>query len=406
MTDLENLTLNSISYEWLEKTNEPKLLKKAIKLLKEDGGYFPDLEKAIDDKLQTLDLKYKKYKETENITQEDIAKAKEEMAKFEEEFNKKDKILNENKDEKNGKNYEILKIERKQEAINEKIKGNELMKTKEYDEAIKHYTKSLRLDEFEPTTYANRALAYIKNTEYGKGLEDCNKAIDLKNDYIKAYYRRGICNMGVKKFKEGMYDFLYVLNDNPSNSDILNKIEELKNKWKNFNRDEYAEYLKQMNISLNRAKEGKYIGQGNITFKGEKGKEGFTKVQIIEANIKTDKKGKKEQKNETKKEQKKEMDSIYLPEVPDLGRYNPSYEVLDKHIYQVSISKQDYYTFNKEGIKHNERKIFNDHTKIDYNYNDQLMTFDNLNNNKKGKIKQISINLINNMSKTFNKKKG
>ena len=94
MTDLENLTLNSISYEWLEKTNEPKLLKKAIKLLKEDGGYFPDLEKAIDDKLQTLDLKYKKYKETENITQEDIAKAKEEMAKFEEEFNKKIKLIN------------------------------------------------------------------------------------------------------------------------------------------------------------------------------------------------------------------------------------------------------------------------------------------------------------------------
>ena len=309
MTDLENLTLNSISYEWLEKTNNPKLLKKAIRLLKEDGGYFPDLENAIDQKLQTLDLKYKKYKETENITQADIDKAKEEMLKFEEEFNKKDKILSENKDEKNQKNYEILKIERKQEANNEKIKGNELMKTKEYDEAIKHYTKSIRLDEFEPTTYANRALAYIKNTEYGKGLEDCNRAIDLKNDYVKAYYRRGICNMGVKKFKEGMYDFLYVLNDNPSNNDILNKIEELKNKWKDFNRDEYSEYLKKMNVSLNRAKEGKYIGEGNITFKGEKGKEGFTKVQIVEDTVEDKKENIKDKKIEDKKEEdKKEED--------------------------------------------------------------------------------------------------
>ena len=307
MTDVENLTLNSISYEWLEKTNNPKLLKKAIKLLKDDGGYFPDLENAIDKKLQTLDLKYKKYKETENITQEDIEKAKQEMLKFEEEFNKKDKILSENKDEKNQKNYEILKIERKQEANNEKIKGNELMKTKEYDEAIKHYTKSIRLDEFEPTTYANRALAYIKNTEYGKGLEDCNRAIDLKNDYIKAYYRRGICNMGVKKFKEGMYDFLYVLNDNPSNSDILNKIEELKNKWKDFNRDEYSEYLKKMNISLNRAKEGKYIGEGNITYKGDKGKEGFTKVQIIEDTIE-DKKEKNEKETIVENKRKEEND--------------------------------------------------------------------------------------------------
>ena len=308
MTDLENLTLNSISYEWLEKTNDPKFLKKALKLLKEDGSYFPDLEKAIDDKLQTLDLKYKKYKETENITQEDILKAKEEMAKFEEEFNLKDKILSENKDEKNQTNYEILKIQRKQEANNEKIKGNELMKTKEYDEAIKHYTKAINLDDYEPTIYANRALAYIKNTEYGKGLEDCNKAIDLKNDYIKAYYRRGICYMGLKKYKEGMYDFLYVLNDNPSNNELLNKIEELKNKWKNFNRDEYNEYLKQMNINLNRAKEGKYLGQGNITYKGDKGKEGYTKVQIIEDTIDDKKEEKKEEKlkDEDIKEEKKE----------------------------------------------------------------------------------------------------
>ena len=318
MSEYDKLDLNAISYEWLEKTNDPKLLRKALRLLKEDGGYFPDLEKSIDEKLQTLDLKYKKHKEAENISQEDINKCNEEMLKFEEEFNKKDQILIDNRDSKEKKNYEVLKLERKQEANNEKIKGNELMKTKEYDEAIKHYTKSIRLDEFEPTTYANRALAYIKNTEYSKGLEDCNKAIDLKNDYIKAYYRRGICYMGVKKFREGMLDFLYVLNDNPSNSDIMNKIEELNKKWKDFDIDGYNENLKKMKISLNRAKEGKYTGEGNVTYKGEKGKEGFTKVQIIEDTVEDSKNGKnneninnnkeneEEQKEENKDENKEE----------------------------------------------------------------------------------------------------
>ena len=295
MSEYDKLDLNAISYEWLEKTNDPKLLRKALRLLKEDGGYFPDLEKSIDEKLQTLDLKYKKHKEAENISQEDIDKCNQEMLKFEEEFNKKDQILIDNRDSKEKKNYEILKLERKQEANNEKIKGNELMKTKEYDEAIKHYTKSIRLDEFEPTTYANRALAYIKNTEYSKGLEDCNRAIDLKNDYIKAYYRRGICYMGVKKFREGMLDFLYVLNDNPSNSDIMNKIEELNKKWKDFDIDGYNENLKKMKISLNRAKEGKYTGEGNVTYKGEKGKEGFTKVQIIEDTVEDSKNSKKDE---------------------------------------------------------------------------------------------------------------
>ncbi len=308
MSEYDKLDLNTISYEWLEKTNDPKLLRKALRLLKEDGGYFPDLEKTIDEKLQTLDLKYKKHKEAENISQEDIDKCKQEILKFEEEFNKKDQILIDNRDSKEKKNYEILKLERKQEANNEKIKGNELMKTKEYDEAIKHYTKSIRLDEFEPTTYANRALAYIKNTEYSKGLEDCNRAIDLKNDYIKAYYRRGICYMGVKKFKEGMLDFLYVLNDNPNNSEILNKIEELNKKWKDFDIDGYNENNKKMNISLNRAKEGKYIGEGNVTYKGEKGKEGFTKVQIIEDTVEDSKNNKnKEENNDNNKDNEEEQ---------------------------------------------------------------------------------------------------
>ena len=103
-----------------------------------------------------------------------------------------------------------------------------------------------------------------------------------------------------------MYDFLYVLNDNPSNTDILNKIEELKNKWKDFNRDEYSEYLKQMNINLNRAKEGKYTGAGNITYKGEKGKEGFTKVQIVEDTVEDKKEKNKNESEEIKEENKEE----------------------------------------------------------------------------------------------------
>ena len=66
--DPDKLDINMISYEWLERTNKPKLLKKALKILKDDGNYFPDLSKAIDDKLQTLDLKYKQQKETKNIS--------------------------------------------------------------------------------------------------------------------------------------------------------------------------------------------------------------------------------------------------------------------------------------------------------------------------------------------------
>jgi tetratricopeptide (TPR) repeat protein len=283
----DQLTLNMVSYEWLDKTNNPKMLKRALKLLKDDGNFFPDLSRAIDEKLQTIDLKYKKLKETESVSKEDIEKAKEEILQFENEFKTKDALIKETIEKKDESNYDIIRLERKKEAQNEKIKGNELMKTKEYDEAIRHYTKAINFDEYEPTIYCNRALAYIKNTQYNNGLNDCNKAIDLKHDYIKAYYRRAICEKNLKKFKESLEDFLYVYNDNPNSNDVLNEINSMIEKWKDYDKDSFIQEEKKIKIKLNRAKEGKYFGDGNITVKEDKDKgiDSFTKVHIVEGDV-------------------------------------------------------------------------------------------------------------------------
>ncbi len=56
---MDNLTLNQIDFKWVEETDDTKLLKKALKMLKEDGGYFPDLEKEIEEKLIKTDKKFK-----------------------------------------------------------------------------------------------------------------------------------------------------------------------------------------------------------------------------------------------------------------------------------------------------------------------------------------------------------
>jgi len=56
---MDNLNINQIDFKWVDETDDTKLLKKAIKLLKDDGGYFPDLEKYIEDKLVKLDKKFK-----------------------------------------------------------------------------------------------------------------------------------------------------------------------------------------------------------------------------------------------------------------------------------------------------------------------------------------------------------
>ena len=101
-------------------------------------------------------------------------------------------------------------------------------------------------------------------------------------------------------------------------------------------------------------------------------------------------------------QKKKDKYDFVLPDVPEVGRYHPIYDVLDKHSYKVAFSQQNFYNFNKEGKKNNQRNIFNDYTKTDYNYNDKPLTQEMKKKLKKSKIKPISIETLNNMSKTYN----
>jgi tetratricopeptide (TPR) repeat protein len=52
--------------------------------------------------------------------------------------------------------------ENKKLAENERLKGNECMKAKSYDESIKCYSRSLELDPNQPYTFSNRAMTYLK----------------------------------------------------------------------------------------------------------------------------------------------------------------------------------------------------------------------------------------------------
>ena len=131
------------------------------------------------------------------------------------------------------------------------------MKTKDFNDAIKHYSTSLKLDSDEPTTYCNRALAYIRikrifnaNLEFELGLNDCNNALRLNSDYSKAFYRRAICYLGLKRFQEAFDDLISLLSETPNNKginyfykEILDEINTTKEKWIEFvGKDEYNKY--------------------------------------------------------------------------------------------------------------------------------------------------------------------
>lgn len=88
----------------------------------------------------------------------------------------------------------------------ERIKGNEAIKSKDYQEAIGYYTASLGFDPRMYQSYSNRALAYLKTKgnlslypDYQKCIEDCENALKIDSTHIKAYHRKAKALIGQGK---------------------------------------------------------------------------------------------------------------------------------------------------------------------------------------------------------------
>lgn len=88
--------------------------------------------------------------------------------------------------------------------------------------------------------------------------------------------------------------------------------------------------------------------------------------------------------------------NVYLPEVPDIGRYNPSYDILRKHTYQACFSTSNFHEFNKNCQKFTGRNLFGKNNDNDYNKNSNNSIF----NNKNIKPINITTDDINNISKS------
>lgn len=112
-----------------------------------------------------------------------------------------------NKSQNTRLNEQIEEIEKKKQAENERLKGNECMKAKEFQEAIACYGKALDLCPTDAATFSNRAMAYLKTKEYARALEDAEAAIKLKEDYVKAYHRRGKAYLALNKVEMAIRDF-------------------------------------------------------------------------------------------------------------------------------------------------------------------------------------------------------
>lgn len=118
------------------------------------------------------------------------------------------------------------------EAEDCKSRGNECLKTKEYDQAVKWYTEAINLHESH-VYYSNRSAAYLSKGFADSALKDAIKCTEIKSDWPKGYSRKGAALHKLKKYEKSVAAYKKGLELDPNNAglvDGLKAVEEEKNR--------------------------------------------------------------------------------------------------------------------------------------------------------------------------------
>ncbi|XP_006621924.1 stress-induced-phosphoprotein 1 [Apis laboriosa] len=109
-----------------------------------------------------------------------------------------------------------------------KQKGNSALEEGRYEEAIKHYTEAIGLDENNHVLYSNRSAAFAKAGKYKQALEDAEKTVNLKPDWGKGYSRMGSALAYLGKLNESIKAYETGLQYDPGNVQLQSGLAEVK----------------------------------------------------------------------------------------------------------------------------------------------------------------------------------
>ncbi|KAJ8083690.1 Small glutamine-rich tetratricopeptide repeat-containing protein 2 [Marasmius tenuissimus] len=110
--------------------------------------------------------------------------------------------------------------EDKTKAEELKQKGNSLMSSKKYDEAIDSYSQAISLDPSNPIYYSNRAAAYSSKGDHLSAIGDAELAIATDPKFVKAYHRLGHAQFCLSDYKAAADAFERGLRLDPTNAGL------------------------------------------------------------------------------------------------------------------------------------------------------------------------------------------
>ncbi|GIY83832.1 tetratricopeptide repeat protein 1 [Caerostris darwini] len=112
----------------------------------------------------------------------------------------------------------------RQDSLNLKSMGNDCFKKAEYKESANLYTQALntcplKFQNDRSILYANRAAARIVLEKKEEAVLDCNKAIELNPNYVKALLRRAQLHKKMENLEKALEDYQKILELDRSNAE-------------------------------------------------------------------------------------------------------------------------------------------------------------------------------------------
>eukprot|EP00128_Syssomonas_multiformis_P007694 Colp12_sorted_trinity150504_noHs@23144 len=146
----------------------------------------------------------------------------------------------------------------KQQASQEKDKGNEAYKKKDFANAIQHYSKAIELDPTNITFYTNRAAVHFEKGDFQECLKDCEKGVEVGREHLadfkliaKAFARMGSCYQKLDDLENAVVYF--------NKSITEHRVQEVVTKLNKVKKD-LEERKKQAYVDPAEAEEAKQLG--------------------------------------------------------------------------------------------------------------------------------------------------
>jgi len=142
-------------------------------------------------------------------------------------------------------------------ADDHKNKGNVLMSSKQYTEALHQYDLAIKTSPSGPNSYvyySNRAAAFCYLADYVKAMNDCRRSIDLNPMYEKAYSRLGLSLFFQGEYEGAISAYETSLALDPSNKASLSYLSKAKSRLAEQQNEKKAREEKDMKTSEEREK--------------------------------------------------------------------------------------------------------------------------------------------------------